>query len=183
LRCEVCGRKINGKPITAIIEGAKLTVCVECSKHGEICREEPKPKLILQRLRATPAQPRMQMSKPQAPSVDTSQELVENYHAKIRQAREKLGLSHEDLGKRINEKVSLLRKIETKKMRPDNALAIKLEHTLKTKLIVPASEEKTSAHGTRLIRATSRELTLGDLVQLGKKEKKGKEDSTERKQS
>jgi putative transcription factor len=178
LRCEVCGRKINGKPITAMIEGAKLTVCVACSKHGEICREEPKPKLILQRLRATPAQPRMQMSKPQAPSVDTSQELVENYHVKIRQAREKLGLSHEDLGKRINEKVSLLRKIETGKMTPDNRLASLLERTLKIKLIVPAKEEKVPR--TKISKTAGHELTLGDLIKL---DKKSKEDPTGRKSS
>jgi putative transcription factor len=178
LRCEVCGRKINGKPITAIIESAKLTVCVACSKHGKICQEEPKPKLILQRLRPTPVQPRMQIPKPQAPSVDTSQELVENYHVKIRQAREKLGLSHEDLGKRINEKVSLLRKIETGKMTPDNRLASLLERTLKIKLIVPAKEEKVPQ--TKMSRAAGHELTLGDLIKL---EKKNKEDPTGRRSS
>lgn len=176
MRCEVCGRKIIGKPITAIIEGAKLTVCVACSKHGKICREEPKPKLILQRLRPTPTRPRMQMPKPQAPTVDTSQELVENYHVKIRQAREKLGLSHEDLGKRINEKVSLLRKIETGKMTPDNRLASLLERTLKIKLIVLTKEEKVPQ--SRMSKAAGHELTLGDLMKL---DKKNKEDPTGRK--
>jgi putative transcription factor len=176
LRCEVCGRKINGKPITAIIEGARLTVCVACSKHGKICQEEPKPKLILQRLRPTSAQPRMQMPKPQAPTVDTSQELVENYHVKIRQAREKLGLSHEDLGKRINEKVSLLRKIETGKMTPDNRLASLLERMLKIKLIVLTKEEKVPQ--SKMPKSAGHELTLGDLIKL---DKKNKEDPTGRK--
>jgi len=40
LRCEVCGHKIHDEPITAIIEGARLTVCVECSKHGKIIHQE-----------------------------------------------------------------------------------------------------------------------------------------------
>ncbi len=178
MRCEVCGRRINGKPIDAIIEGAKLTVCGACSKLGKICQEEPRPKLILQRLRPTTTQPRMQTLKPQAPTVDTSQELVENYHVKIRQAREKLGFSHEDLGKRMSEKVSLLRKIETGKMTPDNRLATLLERTLKIKLIVPAKEEK--APQTKVSKAAGRELTLGDLIKL---DKKGKEDPAERKSS
>jgi putative transcription factor len=178
LRCEVCGHRIHGSPTTVMIEGARLTVCAVCSKHGEVCREEPKPKLILQRLRATSAQPRMQMPKPQAPRVDTSQELVENYHVKIRQAREKLGLSHEDLGKRINEKVSLLRKIETGKMTPDNRLALLLERTLKIKLIVPAKEEKVPQ--TRMPKAAGHELTLGDLIKL---DKKNKEDQAGRRSS
>jgi putative transcription factor len=171
LRCEVCGRKINGKPITAIIEGARLMVCVACSKHGRVCQEEPKPKLILQRLKPTTAQPRMQMPKPQTPTVDTSQELVENYHVKIRQAREELGLSHEDLGRRINEKVSLLRKIETGKMTPDNRLASLLERTLKIKLIVLTKEEKVPK--SKMSKAADHELTLGDLMKIDKKNKEG----------
>lgn len=180
LRCEVCGHKINGIPIKAIIEGARLTVCVACSKHGRICTEEPKPKPILQRLRTTTARPRMQTPKPQAPTVDTSQELVENYPAKIRQAREKLGLSHEDLGKRLNEKVSLLRKIETGRMTPNNRLAALLERTLRIKLIVSAKEEKVPQ--TRMSKAAGHELTLGDLIKLDKKQK-DEEEPTGRKPS
>lgn len=176
MRCEVCGRRINGKPITAIIESAKLTVCAACSKHGKIYQEDPKPRLTLQRFRPTPTQPRMQMPKPQAPTVDTSQELVENYHAKIRRAREEFGLSHEDLGKRINEKVSLLRKIETGKMTPDNRLASLLERTLKIKLIVLTKEEKVPQ--SKMSKAADHELTLGDLIKL---DKKNKEDPTGRK--
>jgi len=178
LRCEVCGRKINGKPITAMIEGAKLTVCVACSKLGRICQEEPKPKLLLQRPKTATARPRMQTSKLQTPAVDTSQELVENYHVKIRQAREKLGFSHEELGKRLNEKVSLLRKIETGKMTPDNRLATLLERTLKIKLIVPAKEEKVPQ--TKVSKAAGRELTFGDLIKLDEKDK---EDPTGRRSS
>jgi len=120
----------------------------------------------------------MQIPKPQTPTVDTSQELVENFHAKIRQARERLGLSHEDLGKRINEKVSLLRKIETGKMTPDNRLASLLERTLKIKLIVPTKEEK--APQSKMSKAAGHELTLGDLMKL---DKKNKEDPTGRKSS
>jgi len=118
--------------------------------------------------------------KPQEPTVDTDVELVENFQAKIRVAREKLGLTHEDVGKKINEKVSLLRKIETGRMTPDNKLATKLEHTLRIKLLAPSSEPTTPK--TLVSKATNRELTLGDLLQLGKKGAK-KEDKTERKSS
>jgi putative transcription factor len=106
LRCEVCGRKIYGKPYKVIIEGAKLTVCTDCSKHGKLAwEEEPKPKAIIK-----PKGPRapltIQARKPlETAPTDTTVELVDDYDAKIRQAREKLGLSHEDLGKRLNEKV------------------------------------------------------------------------------
>jgi len=165
LRCEVCGRKIHGKPNNVIIEEAKLTVCSECAKLGKDTWEEPKPKLAVPRLRAPPIQFRASPKKVPEPIVDTTQ-LVDGFEAKIRQAREKLGLTHEDLGKRINEKVSLLRKVETGKMKPDNKLASRLEHALKVKLIVPATEEKVPQ--TKMAKQANRELTLGDLIQLNK---------------
>jgi putative transcription factor len=180
LRCEVCGRRINGKPFNVIIEGAKLAVCRECSKLGEVYYEEPKQRIAGRRLGTAPKPLRVQIKKPQTPKVDTSLELVENFDLKIRQAREKLGLSHEDLGKRINEKVSLLRKIETGKMTPDNRLAAILEHALRIKLITQAKEEKVPE--AKLTRAASRDLTLGDLIQLDRKGRE-KEDTAGRGQS
>jgi putative transcription factor len=181
LRCEVCGRKIYGEPITALIEGAKLTVCNECSKHGKIIYEEPKLKALMSK----PSRPRpslsVQIKKPPEITVDTSIELVVNYGDKIRHAREKFGLTHEDLGKKLNEKVSLLKKIEMGKMTPDNMLATRLEHALRIKLIVPASEEKVPQ--TKIPRSASEELTLGDLMNLDngskgeKKEAKGRRPS------
>ena len=180
LQCEVCGREINGSPCKVIIEGAKLTVCSACSKLGKTYYEEPKPKATIPRSKAARMPLKIQTKKVQAPSVDTTLELVENFEAKIRQAREKLGLSHEELGKKINEKVSLLRKIETGKMKPDNRLAATLEHVLKVKLIVAAKEEKVPQ--ARIVKSTSNGVTLGDLIQLGSKVK-AKEDTTGRKQS
>jgi len=160
-------------------------VCTGCSKHGtDTWEEEPKPKAVT-KLKGPRPPLTVLIKKPQetAPTA-TGVELVDDYDAKIRQAREKLGISHDDLGKRLNEKVSLLRKIETKKMTPDNFLAAKLERTLKVKLIVPASEEEVKVRPSKMAKTPNRELTLGDLIQIDDKSKKAKkEDTTERKQS
>ncbi|MBN1245094.1 TIGR00270 family protein [Candidatus Bathyarchaeota archaeon] len=176
MRCEVCGRRIHGAPIRALIEGAKLTVCIECSKHGKIIIEEE-----VEFGQRTPKKPLTPVSfvqkKPAQAKVDITQEIVEGYDSKIRQAREKLGLSHEELGKKINEKASVLSKLETGKMTPNNLLVTKLEHTLKIKLLVPIKEEKISEGFPK---SPNRETTLGDLIQLNKK---GEEEPTERKQS
>jgi putative transcription factor len=103
--------------------------------------------------------------KPVVAKVEITQEVVEGYHTKIRQAREKLCLSHEELGKKINEKASVLRKLETGKMTPNNMLVTKLEHALKIKLLVPISEEKAAQ---AVPKSSNRELTLGDLMELNK---------------
>ena len=163
MRCEVCGHKIYGAPTRALIEGAKLTVCSECAKHGKIIYDEPAPKKEPAR---KPFVPMPVIRKVAKATVDTTQEIVEGYDLKIRQARENLGMSHEDLGKKLNEKASVLRKIETGKMTPNNQLVTKLEHTLKIKLLVPVAEDKSTQ---QIPKVQSRELTLGDLMQLSKK--------------
>lgn len=164
MRCEVCGHKIHDEPIMAVIEGARLTVCVECSKHGKVVYAEP-------------AAPRQALKKPQAPitmvqrkplvaQVQITQEVAEDYASKIRVAREKLMLTHEELGKRINEKASVLRNLEVGKMAPNNQLASKLEHMLKIKLLVPISEEKVN----QIPKSANQELTLGDIVEIDRDE-------------
>ena len=173
MRCEVCGHKIHGSPIRAVIEGAKLTVCNECSKHGKIIHEEPALRQGSPGKLFAPIPVKRQTPKA---TVDTTQEIVEGYHSKIRQARERLGFSHEELGKKINEKASVLKKIETGKMTPNNQLVTKLEHILKIKLLVPVAEEKSQQ---QVAKTPNGELTLGDLMQL---DKKGREEPTERKQ-
>jgi putative transcription factor len=174
VHCEVCGRQIFGNPIMAIIEGAKLTVCGECAKLGS-GYWEPKPqrraKKSVGRQPTIPVQKRKRI-----PLVNETLELLDDFGQRVRQARRGLELSHEDLGRKIREKVSVLRKIESGKMVPDLVLAEKLEHALKIKLRVPPQEPETQfvllsrPHGT----------TLGDLISL---KEHGKEEKKERKQS
>ncbi len=169
MRCEVCGRRIHGKPYKVMIERARLTVCGKCARHGTIVWEETKPKTTTLKPRVSTPSPLKTRNKKPPPqvAVESTAELVENFDIKIRQGREKLGFSHEELGRKISEKVSLLKKIETGKMTPDNKLATKLEHTLKIKLLVPASKEKIPQ--TKISKTISRELTLGDFIQFDKK--------------
>jgi len=170
MRCEVCGHKIREAPQRVIIEGAKLTVCTECSKHGkgtwEPARPDaaPRPTQILPGVQVQgPIQIRKRVI---TARVDTSQEIVENFAEVIRDAREHLGYSHEDLGKKINEKESVLKKIETHKMAPNDHLISKLEHVLKIKLLVPVAEEKVP-----IPKEANREFTLGDAIKIDKKAK------------
>ena len=152
-----------------MIEGAKLTVCGKCAKLGTIIWDETKPKTPMPSVKAPTRRltSKTKSKKPQQAAVESVLELVEDFDVKIRLAREKLGLSHEDLGKKISEKVSVLKKIETGKMTPDNKLAAKLEHALTVKLLVPVSEE--TVQQTKIPKPASHELTLRDIIQLRKK--------------
>lgn len=178
MRCEVCGRKIRTDPTRALIEGAILSVCFECSKHGKkITDEEYNRKYNPIQKTPTSFSIKPRKKRKIVTNIEVTQELVSDYASKIRQAREKLDLSHEKLGKRINEKASVLSKLETGKMTPNNMLVSKLEHALKLTLLEPISKDKTPAVFSK---SSNRELTMGDLIQF---DKKTGEEPTERKQS
>ena len=143
-----------------------MVVCVKCAKLGSGYWE---PTLQRRTKKASPKrQPRLPVIKiKQRPTVIETLELVGDFGQRVRQAREGLELSHEDLGRKIREKVSVLRKIESGKMVPDLGLAEKLEHTLKIKLRVLVTEPKAQ------ISTSSRPhgATFGDLIQFKVKKK------------
>lgn len=184
MRCEVCGQRIHGAPQRVSIEGAKLMVCSACAQFGTPCPPaESKPKIV-KKMRATQISRTPSASSPVKASADvnSSLEIVENFGTIIRQGRERLGLTHEELGKKINEKVSLLKKIEAEKMVPDQKLAVRLEHALKIKLLAPVSEPKLPREALASS-ATKQKLTFGDLLAMKKKGNETLEEQRERKQS
>ena len=169
--CEVCGCKIVGKPLKAMIGGAKMIVCRDCAKLRSVYWED-KPKRQRSAKKAVKPLPKISIRKASAPTLSEDLEIIENFGARIREARREAGLSHEDLGRKIRERVSVLRKIETGKMTPNHLLAKKLEHALEVTLLVPPSEPKAA----RGFLSKPREVTLGDIVNL----KKGKAEETEK---
>ena len=171
MTCEVCGRKIIAKPLKAMIGGAKMVVCRDCAKLGSVYLED-KPKRQRSIGKTVKSLPRVSIRKAAAPTLSEDLELIENFGARIREARREEGLTHEDLGRKIRERVSVLRKIETGKMTPDHLLVQKLEHALKVTLLVPPSEPKAS----RGFLSKPRGVTLGDIINL----KKEKEEETEK---
>lgn len=54
----------------------------------------------------------------------------------------KKGFTHEQLGIKMREKASLLKKVETGALKPDELLAKKLERYLQIKLYVPADDQQ-----------------------------------------
>lgn len=86
------------------------------------------------------------------------EELGDDFPAKIRRAREARGWKQADLGAKINERVSVIAKLESGTLTPGDALVKKLERELGIKLkehVQPVAMKK-QAPGTV--------LTLGDLI-------------------
>jgi putative transcription factor len=137
-----------------------MTVCSQCSKLGSgVWEPKSKPRLK----KSMSHQPIQTYSRrKQIVAAPVTLELVENVGLLVRQARDDLGISHEDLGRQIRERVSVLRKIESGKLVPDLALAEKLEHTLKIKLRIPPIDPKAQLNNSSKPQGT----TLGDLIKI-----------------
>jgi len=93
-------------------------------------------------------------------------DLVDDVAQRVRVSRGKLGLSQEDLAKRVKEKLSVIQKIETGKINPDIRLCRELEHELKVKLLIPQTETEEVPKSP-----PPSEVTLGDIIKIKDKTK------------
>jgi len=161
--CELCGKGVTFcKKVT--IEGVQLEVCAECAKFGIEAKKAvpkevgPRP-VIKQRLEV-----REQRARPKdVLEASEREELVEDYGARIRDARSQRGMTQKDLAMKINERVTILSKIETNDMNPDDKIVSKLEKELGIKL-----KEKIVETQVGKGMGTS-SLTLADLIKMQKK--------------
>lgn len=166
--CEMCGNEIFSKPISIEIEGAILEVCPSCAKHGK--KVTPKTSKRTQISSRQPYQQRtttqrktpVRVTKPYNSVAEN--ELVPDYHEKIRLARQKMKLSQKDVS--IQTKISIpeLQSIETGKMRPPDNIVKKLEKFFEIKLT-----EELKSYSAQDQKKRTAFQTLGDVVVIKKK--------------
>ena len=153
MQCELCGRQCVCRP--AIVDGVKMMVCPGCMKHGKAVvissQVEPSRKPILERIK-----------RPKQKDVykDMDKELVTNWNEIIKSARQKKGLTREQLGFKIGERTVTISKIENGDLRPSDDVAKKLEKELGISLF----EEVSSAPSYMTGSASGGSLTLGDFI-------------------
>jgi len=151
----VCGKEIKGKGFKVIIEGSEVTVCARCRDLGvakpvsRVSQQGVK-KVILKK-KSTPSR------------IEFTEELLDNYHLIIKREREKRGWSQEVLAKKIQEKASLIRKIESGEITPEPEVIEKLERLFDIKLREKVPEVKIDLKKSNLT------PTLGDIVVIKKK--------------
>ncbi|RLF32008.1 MAG: TIGR00270 family protein [Thermoplasmata archaeon] len=102
------------------------------------------------------------MKKPVVKDVykNMDKELVSDWNIKIRNAREKKGLTREELGFRIGERTVTISKIENGELRPSDKMIEKLEKELNISLLEPVSNAPKFLTGSR----SSSGFTLGDFI-------------------
>lgn len=154
--CEICGRPIEGEPIPVEVDKAVLYVCRSCAAQYGKRVAQRQPQAAAQKKPA----PRPKPAAPRPPPLEV--ELVENFGAVIRRARENLGLSREALAAMLGVKETVLRRIEAGQLQPDLALAKRLERALGVRLLVEAAEEGVAKSGGKVERG----LTLGEVAEI-----------------
>jgi putative transcription factor len=163
--CEMCGKDVTFCK-KVVIEGVLLEVCTECAKFGTEAKKGqapaagPRP-VIEQRLE------RREMRKKQRDVYVESgeEELVDDYAARIRNARSRIGMTQKELAAKLNEKQTILSKIESGGMRPDERMIRKLQKELGIVLKErppPEIEVRSTSSG-------SGSLTLADLIRMREK--------------
>jgi putative transcription factor len=92
---------------------------------------------------------------------DDMDEIATDYDDRIRNARESAGLSQEELAKELNEKASLIRKLEHGDTLPSDEVQTKLEKELDITLSASGGSEDNEWDGG----SSTGEYTLGDVVE------------------
>ena len=140
MNCDICGRVITGPAFRVLVEGAKMLVCSSCQHLGKPYYEEPAARPFTPKLRM----PRTTYHKaPELPRGMEESEVAEDYQNLVRSKRMKMGLSQEELAKRVKERLTVIQKIEIGKIAPDSKLCRELEHELRIKLLVTYGSPRT----------------------------------------
>lgn len=159
MRCEICDRYIEkGKKVK--VEGSIIITCDECSSYGEVVGEVTDEERKKVKREIEPLQESIEFE------IET-EDLVENFHKIIREAREKKGMKQRDLASSINEPVSLIHRIESGRLKPSSVIIRKIQSRLGIKLFEKSKDLETQEIKTSL----PKELTLGDLVVVRRKGK------------
>ncbi len=142
-----------------------MLVCSSCQHLGKPYQEE----------RSVPTRPyapsTLRMPKaihrraPELPRGMEESDVAEDYSNLVRSHRMKMGLSQEELAKRVKERLTVIQKIETGKIAPDSKLCRELEHELRIKLLVP----RKAIPAPKM--AAPAEVTLGDIIRVRGKQK------------
>jgi putative transcription factor len=167
--CPICGSIIWGKGQRVLLEGAKITVCHNCAQHGVKIKKSPR---NIQVSKSSP----YQTKKPRKPKTfktdfGSDLELISDFASKIRNKRNSLGLNQDQFAQKLNEKPSLMRRIETGKVEPTIKLAKKIEEIYDIKLLKKTNEVEASVQDTKYMKKTTG-TSLGDIAFIKKKNKK-----------
>lgn len=140
IQCEICGKKVE-KPVKILVENTIIFVCNECKTYGLVKKDRKK-------------QFKMKIKK-------QGEEGLFN-HNLLKKERIKKGLNLKKLASILNEKKSLIKRIESGETIPNLKLSNKFKSFFGKDLIVEIKKEKIKFKKTK-------KLTIGDVIKIRKR--------------
>ncbi|MFC7080328.1 multiprotein bridging factor aMBF1 [Halorussus caseinilyticus] len=169
VQCEMCGAETSS-PKTIKVEGAELDVCDNCSDFGTEVKTQDDSSSTSTKYSTSSSSGSSSSSSASTSSsssqsrrsdmFDDMDEIAQDYDDRIRNARESAGLTQEDLADELNEKASLIRKLERGDVLPSDEVQQKLESQLDITLTAGGSADDEEWSGG----SSTGEYTLGDVV-------------------
>ncbi|MFB6232843.1 MAG: multiprotein bridging factor aMBF1 [Haloarculaceae archaeon] len=170
VQCEMCGTE-TADPNRVKIEGAELDVCDECTDFGtELTQEETESTTSTKYSTGSSGSSSSGSTSTSSSGggsgrrrdmFDNMEELAQDYEDRIRDGRESAGLSQTDLANQLNEKASLIRKLEHGNTLPSDEVKRKLERALDIDLTAGGGTDETEWESD----SATGEYTLGDVVE------------------
>ncbi|PSP38488.1 TIGR00270 family protein [Halobacteriales archaeon QH_7_65_31] len=172
VQCEMCGSQV-ANPTTVKIEGAELDVCSDCTEFGTEVRQQSGSSASTKYSTSSSDSSASSSSSSGAGGAtgdssrrrdmfDTMDQIVTDYDDRIRNARESLGIAQEELADTLNEKASVIRKLERGDIMPTDDVQEKLESKLDVSLTEGSGgDEEYEFEGG----SSTGSYTLGDVVE------------------
>ena len=172
-QCEMCGADESSLTTTKV-EGAELELCENCQGFGTTVETQQSTGSTSKYSTSSSSGKSSSSggaggsgssssdgsSRRKRDMFDDMDELAADYDDRIREARESLGLTQEELAGQLNEKASLIRKLERGDILPSDEVMGKLEKKLEITLT-----EGTDVDDTEWSSGSSGSMTLGDVVE------------------
>ena len=171
-QCEMCGAS-QASLTTTKVEGAELELCDSCTDFGTEVRTESTTTSASKYSTSSSSgkasgssgssgsggSKSTSSSQRRRDMFDDMDEIATDYDDRVRDAREDANLTQEELANQLNEKASLIRKIERGDMLPSDSVQKKLERALDISLVegIDVDDDEWSSD-------TSGGMTLGDVV-------------------
>jgi len=139
--CEICGSEIRDDVYFIRVDASELKVCKYCARHGTLVRRvrvervleegrKLKSASVASAVSGAVVRRRPRIYDEMERVLEEEAEIPEDFGRLVKSARERLGWKQAELARRINEKQSVIRKIETGEIIPTKELREKLKHAL-----------------------------------------------------
>lgn len=168
----MCGTETTS-PTSVKIEGAELDVCDNCTEFGTKIQQTKSTSTSTKYSTGSTSsgssqsgttgqssQPSSSPSGSRRDMFDEMEEVVDDYDDRIRHARESENLTQDELANQLNEKASLIRKLERGDVLPSDRMQRKLERALNISLSAGGDVDDSDWSSG----ASPGTTTLGDVV-------------------